>query len=374
MAEVFLYGTLRHLPLLEVVLGRRPEAVAPARLPGHRVVWAEGEAFPLIEPGGEAADGLVVSGLTDEDLSRLDFYELGFGYGTKVMQVETPEGPVGARVYWPDPGLWTAGAAWDLEAWVRDWGALTLETAREVMARHGLVSAREVARLYPFLRARAWSRQLAGRQAPQTRRSPAGAAAPDIEGRSGGHDGFFQLRPIRASVRRFDGSRSETVEREAFIGFDAALVLPYDPVRDRVLVIEQFRYGPTMRGDACARVLEPIAGMVDAGEEPLETARREAAEEAGLTLTDIRPMTGVYASPGYSTDFFHCFLAICDLDFDSGHIGGHPEEHEDIRSHVLSFGDAMDLVTSGEINVAPLAMMLLWLAREREEMRASSGT
>ncbi len=370
MAEVFLYGTLRHLPLLETVLGREPGAVISARLPGHRVAWAEGEAFPLIETGGGGAEGLLVTGLTDADLSRLDFYELGFGYGTKVMQVETEDGAVGARVYWPDPGLWRAGPDWDLDDWVRDWGDLTLATAREVMARHGLISAREVARRYPFIRARAWARQLAGRLAPQTRRSPAGASHPEIVSREGGYDGFFQLQPIRASVRRFDGSRGETLDREAFIGFDAALVLPYDPVRDRVLVIEQFRFGPAMRGDACARVLEPIAGMVDAGEEPVETARREAVEEAALDLRDIRPMTGVYASPGYSTDFFHCFLAVCDLDFESGFIGGHPEEHEDIRSHVLSFDEAMDLVASGEINVAPLAMMLLWLARERPRLRA----
>ena len=372
MADLFVYGTLRHRPLLDLVLGHgRADALA-ARLPGHQVCWAEGQIFPLITKGGEGAEGLVLRGLSAADLDRLDFYEGGFGYGTREAEVDTASGPLRAAVYFPDPGLWQPGAPWDLAAWERDHGALTLEAADEVMSYFGRLPAGDVAERFAFIRARAWSRVLAKtRQAPQTLRSAAGAAAPRITPREGGFDGFFRLRPIRGVHTRFDGSQSEGADREAFIGFDAALVLPYDPVRDRVLLVEQFRYGPVMRGDPCSRVLEPIAGMVDAGEDPMETARREAVEEADLSLTDIRPMTGVYASPGYSTDFFHCYLALCDLDFDSGGIGGHPDEDEDIRSHILPFTEAMALVESGEINVAPLVMMLLWLARQRPKLRQS---
>lgn len=374
MADLFLYGTLRYRALLDLVLEHDQADLIEAELPNHRVVWAAGQSFPLIEAGGTGAKGLLARGLSDEDLARLDYYEGGFGYGTRVLAVNTAEGAQGARVYFPDPGLWQAGAAWDLDAWIAEHGALTLEAATEVMGYHGRLPAKEVAARFPFIRARAWSRLLAQRHpAPQTLRSPAGQAAPVIEDREGGYDGFFRMRPLRANHLRFDGTRSDAVDREAFIAFDAALLLPYDPVRDLVMLVEQFRYGPTLRSDPCTRVLEPIAGMVDAGEDPAQSARREAAEEAGLTVTDIRPIAGVYASPGYSTDFFHCYLGVCDLDRPTGTVAGHPDEDEDIRAHILPFDQAMDLVASGEVNVAPLAMMLLWLARERDGLRADAG-
>ena len=371
MPDLFLYGTLRHLPLLELVLGHDTPDLVPAHLPGHRVVWAAGQSFPLILGDGSGADGLLLRDATANDLARLDFYEGGFGYGTRSVEVETGTGTAIAEVYWPDAGLWQAGEPWDLADWADRLGRLTVEAAAEVMSYMGRRDATWVARNFAFSRARAWSRLLAAdRVAPHDLRSDPGAADPEIQTKDGGYDGFFRLQPLVARHTRFDGSRSHPVEREAFVGFDAALVLPYDPVRDLVLLIEQFRYGPSMRGDPCALVLEPIAGMVDAGEDPAETARREAEEEAGLEISDIRPMTAVYASPGYSTDHFHCFLGLCDLDFETGRIGGHADEDEDIRSHVIGFDAAMALVESGEVNVAPLAMMLLWLDRERRALRS----
>ncbi len=376
MADLFVYGTLRHRPLLDLVLGHAGAVTEPAVLHGHRAVWAAGESFPLIVAGeaGDAAHGLLLRGLTPADIARLDFYEIGFGYGTRVLRVETAEGPVGALVYWPDAGFWTPGPDFDLADWAARWGPLSMDAAAEVMGYFGQLTSREVASRFGSIRARAWARHLAAaRPAPQTLRSLAGAAAPQITPRPGGFDGFFRLRRINARHTRFDGTVSAPVDREVYIAFDAALVLPYDPVHDRVLVVEQFRYGPAMRGDPAPRVFEPVAGMVDAGEDPAETARREAREEAGLTLADIRPMTGAYAAPGYATDFFHCFYALCDLDGAGGRVGGHPDEDEDIRTHVLSFDRAMALVESGEINIAPLAMMLLWLDRLRPALRAAAA-
>jgi nudix-type nucleoside diphosphatase (YffH/AdpP family) len=119
-------------------------------------------------------------------------------------------------------------------------------------------------------------------------------------------------------------------------------------------------------------VFEPIAGLVDAGEDPEDAARREAEEEAGLKLGLLEPMVRVYASPGYSTEFFHCYLGLADLSEFSASSGGLASEHEDIRSHVMSFDAAMALVQSGEINAGPLIMMLYWLLAERGRLRASA--
>ncbi|MBN8194773.1 ADP-ribose diphosphatase, partial [Bacillus sp. NTK074B] len=84
---------------------------------------------------------------------------------------------------------------------------------------------------------------------------------------------FFAVIEDRLRHRRFGGGMSETVLRAAFLMSDAVTVLPYDPVRDRVMVGEQFRAGPFARGDRNPWSIEAIAGRIDAGEAP-ETAAR----------------------------------------------------------------------------------------------------
>ena len=83
-------------------------------------------------------------------------------------------------------------------------------------------------------------------------------------------------------------------------------------------------------------------------------------------------MVRVYASPGYSSEFFHCFLGLCDLAGRGGELGGLDAENEDIRSHVIGFDRALALIDSGEINAGPLVMMILWLARHRAALRAAA--
>ncbi len=369
--DLFFYGTLCHDPLLTLVLGRTVEAM-PARLDGHKVSWVSGQPFPMIaEVAGAEASGVFVRGLTDDDVARLNFYEGGFAYDLRDVVVQTSDGATPAQVYFPnDPGL-VAGDDWDLDAWVQTWGAVACDQAHEVMARYGRQSTQEVAPLMPFMRARAWARQLAANPAPSTlrRRPTAGDVA--LQFQDGGHDGFFRMRRFSVQHRRFDGTWSPTLDREAMVGFDVAMVLPYDPKTDTVLMVEQIRFGPIMRGDPGTWILEPIAGFIEAGETPQTAARREALEEAGLTLRDLRPILGAYPSPGYVSEFYHFFLAICDLST-AGGLGGAEAEHEDIRSHVVGFDDALALLDSGEINAAPLAMMLLWLARARPALRAAS--
>ncbi len=360
------------MALLERVLARPlgPDAVTAAHLPDHAVRWAEGQAFPLIvpEPGAEAP-GVLLRGLSETDVARLDFYEGGFAYDLREVEVTTATGPVAARVYFPTDDRWQPGAPWDLADWEARWGAMTLSAAEEVMLRFGRDSAAEMQRILPFFRARGWARDLAATPAPQTLRSPKTMADVDLLRFHPGYDGFFRVKSFDLRFRRFDGDWSAPFRRESFIAFDAALVLPYDPVNDLVLLIEQLRFGPIHRGDPAPWVLEPVAGLVDAGEHPADTARREAGEEAGIILGDLEPMTRVYASPGYTTEFFHCYLGLCDLSGVGRAEGGLDSENEDIRRHVLSFDAAMALVDSGEVNAAPLAMMLLWLARRRDALR-----
>ena len=203
----------------------------------------------------------------------------------------------------------------------------------------------------PMVLARAQARVQAVRApAPATLRSARPASAVRLESCDTSHAGYFLTRVCELRHPVF-------------------AVLPYDPVRDRVLLVEQFRMGPYGRGDPLPFVLEPVAGRVDAGESPEQTARRETREEAGLELDALEHVSSHYCSPGASTEFFHCYLGIADLPDDGRGAGGLDAEHEDIRTHVIPFARAMALMESGEINIGPLVLMLLWLERERPRLR-----
>jgi nudix-type nucleoside diphosphatase (YffH/AdpP family) len=183
---------------------------------------------------------------------------------------------------------------------------------------------------------------------------------------------FFRFERLEVDARRFDGQMAKGLPREVMVGADAALVLPYDEPRDRVLLVEQFRTGPARRGDPQPWILEPVAGLVDAGETPEEAGRREAQEEAGLTIDRLQPMFQGYASPGNATDHFYAFLALCDLPDDHATSGGLESEQEDLRLHLVPFEEAISLVETGEANAMPLISMLLWLDRWRANRRSEA--
>ena len=173
---------------------------------------------------------------------------------------------------------------------------------------------------------------------------------------------FFALSETHLTHRRFDGTISAVIKRAAFLSGDAVTVLPYDPVRKRVLLVEQFRAGPLARGDAQPWCLEAIAGRIDAGENPEDAARREAKEEAGLTLGRLIQIAAYYTSTGAMNEYLYSFVAICVLPDGTAGIYGLASEAEDIRGHLVSLDHLMELVKSGEVNNAPLILTAQWLA------------
>jgi len=371
MRHLFIYGTLRHLPLLEIVLGRSAGAndLRPATLPGYRVPAAAEGPFPTIETCEAAqAEGLLVQGLSADDFARLDFYEGAFDYD--LVPVTLADGQA-AEVYLPQPGRWTGEGPWSLEAWEAVWAALSCHAAREVMSYMGKRPRAEVDAMFPMIRRRAHQQVLA----------ETGAHDPlaldgkiEITGRDRVYAKFFALDEISLRHETFDGAMSEEIDRAVFVSADAALVLPYDPARDRVLLVEQIRMGPLARGDHTCWQLEPIAGHIDPGETPQAAARREALEEAGLTLGALEPVGNVYASPGNATEFFHIFVGLADLPDHIIGTGGLASEGEDIRSHLMSFDDLMALADAQALANAPLVASAYWLARHRERLRSESAT
>ncbi len=189
----------------------------------------------------------------------------------------------------------------------------------------------------------------------------------EILSRDNCFSGFYRLDRLHLRHRLFSGEMGMPISRELFVRHDAVCVLPYDPQRDEVVLIEQFRVG-AMNKSANPWLLELVAGLIDKDEHPDDVARREAIEEADLFLSSLWPITQYFPSPGGTDELVHLFLGRCSSE-GAGGVHGLPEEGEDIRVHVWPLQDALAAVRDGRINNAASIIALQWLALNRDEVR-----
>ena len=242
-----------------------------------------------------------------------------------------------------------------------------LALAQLVMAAYGQVAPAVLRRRLSSLRVLAASRVRAATSQGPTLRQGTGEVA--IAAQRPAYAGFFGLDVMALTHRRFDGQTSPLLRREVFVAGDAVTVLPYDPARDRVLLIEQMRIGPLGRGDPLPWQLEAIAGRIDPGETPEDAARREAVEEASLVLGRLEKVAEYYPTPGAVTEYLYSYVALCDLPDGIDGIFGAEDEAEDIKGHLVPFDTLMQAVARGEVSNAPLILTALWLQRERGRLR-----
>lgn len=378
MTPLFLFGTLCHQPLLDVVAGTGVK-MEPAALPGYRAAWVEGKPWPMLEEreGIAAAGALIIP--EPRSLLRMDFYEACFGYKRVPLRVIWDETEIDAEAWFPSEqtkGMTgttgTPGADWSLPTWARHHGDVQVEAASEVMRQMSRQTPEDVARRFPIIRARAEAYLRAGRW-----RRPghvgAGFTRADVTDLGTHHiyDGFFNTEESNLTHTRFDGATQGPVKRLVYRVADAVTVLPYDPVRDRILLVEQFRMGPYANGDAAPWMLEPIAGLLDAGESAEATARREAREEANLSLGQLHFVGRYYPTPGGVAQVLYSYLGLADLPDGAAGLGGHAEEGEDILSHLVPYDLACRMLAEGDMANAPLILTMQYLMMHRDRLRAT---
>lgn len=366
---LFLYGPMAEQDFLEAALGAAHIGLAPeAVLPDHALSAAP-VSLPL--PGLGGGVGVVRGRIVSDAEAVARLLYIGEVLGLEpVQQVRLScEGQeIPARALAGRPGT----LAWQADCWSGQSRMTLCEAVREIVEDMAHRPAADLAATRAMILSRAAARVAARDAVPAALRSATGADSVEALGVETPHAGFFRTRGYHLRHPRFDGTPSPVLHREVFVATDAALVLPYDPLRDRLLLIEQFRMGPYGRGDPRPWMLEPVAGRIDAGETPEETALRECREEARLDLRGLEKISTHYCTPGYSTEVFHLFLGLCDLPDVAQGQGGLETENEDIRSHVIDFDRAMALLRSGEANNGPLVLSLIWLERERARLRASA--
>ncbi|TOE31638.1 ADP-ribose diphosphatase [Vibrio parahaemolyticus] len=183
-------------------------------------------------------------------------------------------------------------------------------------------------------------------------------------------EGFFKMVKYRFKHKLFAGGWSDVVEREMFARGHAAAMLPYDPKTDQVVIIEQIRIGALEHEHPWQ--LEIVAGMIDRAESAEEVIRREAEEEAGITVGRVASVTSYYPSSGGCSEKLDVFVGEVDASKAYG-IHGLDYEDEDIRVHVLSREQAYQWVKDGRFENGASIIALQWLQLNHQELRSQWG-
>lgn len=181
------------------------------------------------------------------------------------------------------------------------------------------------------------------------------------------HSGFLEVNRYTFRHRLYRGGWSETVTREVMERAPGVGVLLYDPERDKVVLVEQFRAG-CLENPRGPWVLELVAGIVEDGEPPVEVAIREAREEANQSIEHLLPVCEYYNSPGGSSEKLYIFCAGVDAER-AGGVFGLDEEHEDIRTVIMDRSEAEQHIAEGSINNAMSIIALQWLTLNLERVR-----
>lgn len=184
------------------------------------------------------------------------------------------------------------------------------------------------------------------------------------------YDKYFKID--KATIKETSESGEETTyNRFKLTRPNAVAVILYNSDDDTVVLIKQHRY-PThekVNGD----IYEIVAGKMDEGEDPAQTAIREVEEEVGYKIPEDKLiyMSNFFASPGYSSEIIYLYAAsVTNSDRISGG-GGLQGEHENIEIHHVPVAEFFNMFVTGEIIDAKsiIGANALWHIRNDDRVK-----
>jgi ADP-ribose pyrophosphatase len=199
-------------------------------------------------------------------------------------------------------------------------------------------------------------------------------AHPDVEivEATNAFERFLRVEVFRFRHRLFSGEWSALRNYDVLRRGHATAIVLYDPDRESVVMVEQFRL-PALLAGSTPWQLEAAAGLVDSGETPPAVAVRETQEETGLTLIgEPIPIQRYLPSSGGSDESVFLFCGRVDSTV-AGGVHGLAEEHEDIRVVVKTLTEIEALLDQGAIESGHTLIALYWLLRHRNRLHQLWG-
>jgi ADP-ribose pyrophosphatase len=189
-------------------------------------------------------------------------------------------------------------------------------------------------------------------------------------------DGYCKIDVYHLQHDKFDGGQSPVLEREVLERGHAVAVLPYDPIRDEVVLIEQFRPGAisvnASNADMPVWLIEIVAGIIEKGENAEDVARRETIEEAGCEIIgELDLISHYYVTPGCSSETVTLFCGQVDAT-NVGGLHGLDEEGEDIRVFTVPARECFAMLQNGQLCNAMTIIAVQWLMLNRDRLRQNS--
>lgn len=170
--------------------------------------------------------------------------------------------------------------------------------------------------------------------------------------------GFFELNQLTFKHKKHDGSWSKPLIREVFGGAHVATVLPFDPLTNKIILLDQVRVG-LLEKNCDPITKEIVAGIINKNETPEEAAIRECKEEIGCEIKNLLKIHSYYPTPGSSQSYYHLFLGEVE-SFKGERILGMKEEDEDIMARCYSIKKVKSMLNNGKIINGLTLIALQW--------------
>ncbi len=206
-----------------------------------------------------------------------------------------------------------------------------------------------------------------------------GTADVEVLDKRTGYSGYFSLNIYRLRHKLFAGGWGAPMQREIFDRGHAVAAVLYDPGADVLVLIQQFRIGaliaaeqPHLAGAFSPWLIEIVAGIIDDDETPDAVMQREAVEEAGCTVREMRQILPILTTPGGSNESVILYYGLVDAPA-VGALHGLDEEHEDIRVITATPEEVWQWMDEGRIVNGPALVGLQWFRIHEKALRSASG-